>query len=103
MSLTNAGALVGDEVVEVFAEPVAASLSPAPPYVPLRSLVGFARVSLAPGAAAAVPFSIAAEAFELTAGDGSRGLLNGARFVLRACLGPGRGGDLVFGVELSGF
>ena len=107
VALSNdAGGLAGDEVVEVFVEPDRASLGPAPPpFVPLRSLAGFARRSLAPGAAAAdVPFVLAAdEAFALTRADGSRAPLNGARFVVRVCLGPLRGGELTFNVTTAGF
>jgi beta-D-xylosidase 4 len=107
VALSNeAGGLVGDEVVEVFVEPDRSSLGPAPPpFVPLRSLAGFARRTLAPGAAAAdVPFVLAAdEAFSLTRADGSRAPLDGARFVVRVCLGPLRGGELVFNVTTVGF
>jgi beta-glucosidase-like glycosyl hydrolase len=107
VALSNlAGGIAGDEVIEVFVEPDRASLAPAPPpFVPLRSLAGFARRSLAPGAAPAdVPFLLAAdEAFSLTRADGTRAPMNGARFVVRVCLGPGRGGELTFNVTTEGF
>ena len=107
VALSNdAGGLAGDEVVEVFVEPDRSSLGPAPPpFVPLRSLAGFARRALAPGAPAAdVPFSLAAdEAFSLTRADGSRAPISGARFVVRVCLGPLRGGELTFNVTTVGF
>jgi beta-glucosidase-like glycosyl hydrolase len=106
MAGAPAGVASGDEVVMVFVEPDRASLAPQPPpFVPLRSLVGFARRSLAPGGAAAdAGFSLeAADAFALTSADGSRAPLDGARFVVRVCLGPGRGGDLTFNVTLQGF
>lgn len=102
VSLTNEGAVQGDEVVELFVEPDASSLSPLPPFVPLQSMVGFARRSLAPGATATIQFTLAAaDAFAVTAADGTRAVPSGARFTVRVCLGPLRGGDLIFDVVMS--
>jgi hypothetical protein len=88
--LTNVGTLAGDEVVFVFAEPAAGSFAARPPpYLPTRSLVGFARRSLPAGGGAILTFELAAEdAFALTQGGGSRAPVNGGAFTLVVGTGP---------------
>lgn len=80
VTVTNTGARVGDEVVQLYLVPRASSLSPAPPFVPTRVLVAFARVGgLAPLEARDVPLTIdPREAFMLTSdAAGTRGLVAG--------------------------
>ncbi len=52
-TVTNTGARAGDEVVEVYLTDQSATVP-----VPIRSLVGFARVSLQPGASRTVHFAV---------------------------------------------
>ena len=58
LSVTNAGSVFGDEVVQVYVAPPASSISRAP-----KTLAGFARVSLAPGETAPVSMILGARAF----------------------------------------
>ena len=78
VTVTNTGARAGDEVVQIYIVPH--DLSPRPPFVPTRFLVGFQRVSLAAGEARAVPFALdPAAAFTVTAdAAGTRGLVSGS-------------------------
>lgn len=80
LALRNSGGMDGDEVIQVYVLPTAASLVPPPPFTPTRFLVGFQRVSLAAGASVAVPLTLDAQsAFTLTRDAlGSRGLVSGA-------------------------
>ena len=55
-SVRNVGELAGNEVVQLYVHDVAASLTR-----PVRELRGFARVSLEPGQARTVTFTLAAE------------------------------------------
>lgn len=88
--LTNVGSMAGDEVVLVFAIPKPGTFAARqPPFVPLQSLVGFARASLQPGGSAVLAFNLSAqEAFALTQEDGSRAPIDGGQFTLRFGTGP---------------
>ncbi len=88
--LENVGARDGDEVVLLFAVPVAGTFGARPPpFLPARSLVGFARRSLAAGGRATLAFQVAAEdALALTQADGSRAPINGGAFSLAVGTGP---------------
>jgi hypothetical protein len=100
------GTLAGDEVVFVFAEPAAGSFAARPPpYLPTRSLVGFARRSLPAGGGAILTFELAAEdAFALTQGGGSRAPVNGGAFTLVVGTGPAQPHvALSVGVKLQGW
>jgi len=90
VELANVGSVAGDEVVQVYAEPQPGSFAARPPpFTPVRSLVAFARRSLAAGGRAALRFDLnATDAFALTAGDGSRAPINGGAFSLVVCTGP---------------
>lgn len=106
--LSNIGstaAVVADEVVQVYVEPLAESLPSVsrPLFVPKTSLAAFSRHTVASLASVAVNFNLTIEAFRLTLGDGTRALLDGANFTVRVTLGPTRGGDVTFTVGLSGF
>jgi hypothetical protein len=98
--LTNVGGRDGDEVVLLFAEPVAGTFAAAPPpFLPRRSLVGFARRSLAAGARAEVSFVVAApDALALTQADGSRAPVDGGVFRLVVGTGPAQP-DVALAVE----
>ncbi len=67
VEVRNAGTVPADEVVQLYVSDVEAS-GP----VPLRALKGFRRVSLRPGEARAVRFSLDERAFSLVGADGRR-------------------------------
>jgi hypothetical protein len=76
-NVTNTGARAGDEVVTVFAEGAAPLL---------RQLVDFARVSLAPGASAQVPFDVPFSALAQADAAGA-GVVRAGAHVLSFCGG----------------
>ncbi|TFH48293.1 MAG: glycoside hydrolase family 3 protein [Lysobacterales bacterium] len=94
VTVTNTGTRAGDEVVQLYLTDVEASVP-----VPLRSLVGFRRLSLQPGESAAVAFTVNAAqmaAFD----DHGRTLVEPGEFVLtvgggqpQAAGNPGRTGN----------
>jgi len=63
----NSGAYAGDEVVQMYLSDLEASVR-----VPVRSLVGFTRVSLEPGAAQEVSFTITSEQMRIVNDAGER-------------------------------
>jgi len=80
LALDNTGSRDGDEVVQVYVVPNATTLAPAPPYVPARYIVAFARVKVAAGARAAVDIVVdLVDALTVTADvAGARTLVSGA-------------------------
>jgi beta-glucosidase len=92
----------GDEVVQVYVVPTAATLTPPPPYIPTRFLVGFQRVPLAAGAATPVNITLdTAAAFTMTAdAAGTRGLVAGA-YALEVTRGVGDGSALSVPVTVT--
>eukprot|EP00937_MAST-01D_sp_MAST-1D-sp2_P007217 g7217.t1 len=77
--VANTGDRAGDEVVMAFHAPGAAIRAAANHPVPLKALVGFERVRLAPGEEARVEFAAQADVFRLVDAAGERVLLPGAR------------------------
>lgn len=69
----NTGSYAGDEVVQLYLSDLEASVD-----VPIRSLVGFTRVSLTPGASKEVSFTISPEQMKLVNDLGERVLEPGA-------------------------
>jgi beta-glucosidase len=70
VTVTNAGAMAGDEVVEAYVK------SPAE-GAPIQSLVGFERVHLAAGASKEVTLKIAPRSLSVVDGDGNRSIAAG--------------------------
>jgi len=96
-TVVNTGTMAGDEVVQVYHSAGAAIRATAPYPVPIRSLVDFDRVSLAPGASAQLTFALQETAFELVQGDGNLTLVPGDRTVV---FSRGTGADVVIPVSL---
>ena len=71
-TVTNTGAVAGDEVVQVYHSIDAASAAKLRHPVPKRKLVDFERVSLAAGASAVVDFAVPAARLTLTTNSGTR-------------------------------
>ncbi|MGD2067469.1 MAG: glycoside hydrolase family 3 C-terminal domain-containing protein [Gemmatimonadota bacterium] len=67
VEVENAGPVPADEVVQVYVTDVEATVP-----VPVRSLAGFRRVTLAPGERSRVSFSLDPRAFSLIDADGGR-------------------------------
>ncbi len=67
VTVKNTGSRAGDEVVQVYLSDLEASVP-----VPQRALVGFKRVSLAPGESARCEFSLAPDAFTIINDNGVR-------------------------------
>ena len=80
LALDNTGDRDGDEVVQVFVVPNATTLAPAPPFVPTRYIVAFARVAVAARARADVDIVVdLVDALTITADVmGARTLVSGA-------------------------
>ena len=76
VEVRNAGAVAGDEVVQVYLSDLEASVR-----VARWKLVGFARVPLAPGEAKSVPFTIGARSMAVVDGRG-RHVVEPGRFRL---------------------
>lgn len=76
VTVANTGAREGDEVVELYVRDLEASI-----VVPLRSLRGFERVTLAPGERRRVTFTLGPRDFSLIDLEGRR-VLEPGRFVL---------------------
>jgi beta-glucosidase len=70
VTVTNAGAMAGDEVVEAYLK------SPAE-GAPIQSLAGFERVHLEPGATKQVTLKIAARSISTVDNDGNRSIVAG--------------------------
>ncbi len=73
VTVRNTGARAGDEVVQLYLRDVEASVTR-----PVRELRGFARVSLEPGAAARVTFTLHADQLAFTGLDRRRAIEPGA-------------------------
>jgi len=71
VTVTNSGKVKGDEVVELYMNPPAASGGPT------RALKGFKRISLDPGASTKVQFSLTPRDLSSVAQDGTRAVLAG--------------------------
>ncbi len=71
VTVTNSGKVKGDEVVELYLNPPAASEGP------IRALKGFKRISLDPGASTKVQFSLTRSRPQLRCQDGTRAVLPG--------------------------
>ena len=67
VDVRNVGDRPGDEVVQLYARDEAASVAR-----PIRELLGFQRVTLAPGESRTVVFSLRSEQFAFTAADHRR-------------------------------
>ena len=93
--VTNAGAMAGEEVVQLYLSDLASSVE-----APIHSLVGFRRVTLAAGETREVVFTVAAEQFMLV-GDDGRPRLEPGQFRLSAggC-SPGARGAALGAAEL---
>ncbi len=103
-TVTNTGALAGDEVLLVFhsvGDAIRAKASKLHP-VPLKQLVGFERVgSLAPAASTSVTFSLEKQAaLSLTTADGSRAVYSGEHRLTFSTGVPGVA-DLAFAVAAA--
>lgn len=98
--VTNAGAVDGDEVVQLYFVPLAVA-SPQPPFLALRALMSFARVRVAAGASVDVPLVVDAAKMALTLSDGTRGPMDGEYSVV---VSTGDGvAELEAGATLAGF
>lgn len=76
--LTNTGAMAGDDVVQLYYSPVPGSFGAAePPYLPIRQLFDFQRVTVQAGGSVILPFSLTWASLPLTQADGSRTALVG--------------------------
>jgi beta-glucosidase len=84
VEVRNAGAMAGDEVVEVYVQ------GPASPVAPLKALAGFKRVHLEPGEAKKVTFSLAPRALGQVDAAGVRRVDPG---VYRISVGGGQPGQ----------
>jgi hypothetical protein len=95
ITVTNTGGMTGDEVVQVYVVPTAATLTPQPPFVPTRYIVGFRRVTAAQGAAADASVTLSlADAFTVTAdAQGTRGLVSGSYTLVVTRMGSAGGPD----------
>ena len=78
-AVKNVGGRAGDEVVQVYHAAGASIRSSVGHPVPLRSLVGFERVSVAAHATATVSFELTPDALLLTTAEGDRMLYPGER------------------------
>jgi len=67
VTVRNAGAVIADEVVQVYV-----AHDDAPPGAPRHALKAFRRVTLAPGQAETVSFGLDARALSLVGPDGER-------------------------------
>ena len=102
VSVRNIGDVAGDEVPQLYVAATRGSCAPtAPTYIPLRSLRGFERVSLAPGDDATVEFGLrAADDLRLTRDDGSQAVLN---CLWQVTVSRGHGAALAFNLSTEGF
>ena len=83
VNVTNTGAVAGDAIALLL-------VGGAPPDYPLERLIGFERVSLAPGETASINFDASAHALSRVREDGSRWLTPGT--ALTVALGGRAGG-----------
>jgi len=95
----NTGARDGDEVLQAFFVPLSVA-SPQPPFLPLRALMAFKRVSIPTAAHADVALDIDARLMPLTLSDGTRGPIDGEYMIV---ISRGQFNELTFNVSLSGW
>lgn len=101
--IANTGSRAGDEVLQVYLVPNATTLAPpVPPYVPLRQLIAFQRVTLGAGASAQVPVNITAADLLLTLSDGTRKPIDGSYNIVFS-RGQGVGPEVAVPITLTGF
>jgi len=101
--VTNTGGREGDEVLQLYVSPNAATLSPpAPPYVPVRFLIFFHRLRLQAGEGGDVSVSLNAQMLNLTLSDGTQGPING-NYSLIFSRGIGVGEEISIPLKLQGF
>lgn len=93
----NTGGVAGDEVVMVFHAAGDAVRAAAPHPVPLRRLVGFERVTVAPGGAATAAFALGEDALKLVNQAGDRVLYKGEHHLI---FSRGNGADVTFSVQV---
>ena len=99
--VSNAGGVPGDEVLQVYLAPQAASLAPPlPPFVPLRALLAFERVRVEAGAGVDVAMALSALMCNLTLSDGTRKPVDGNYTLV---LSRGVGEELQVGLTLQGW
>ena len=102
LTLANTGAVDGDEVVQVYVVPQAATLAPQPPFVPTRYIVAFARVGCKSGETADVDIEVdLVDALTITADVmGARTLVSG-KYALAVARGAGAGDELTIPVTVT--
>jgi len=83
VNVTNTGGVAGDAIALLL-------VAGAPPDYPLERLIGFERVSLAPGETAQISFAASAHALSRVREDGTRWLTPGTQ--LNITLGGRQGG-----------
>jgi beta-glucosidase len=96
VDVRNAGDRAGDEVVQVYLTNERASVP-----VPVRQLVGFERINLAPGQSRRLSFSISAEQMSVIDDRGKRVLIPSAYLVAVGGSQPGFEGESTSGPILS--
>ena len=104
--LQNTGTVAGDEVVFLFKKSDApttawnAARNLGPPTLPAKELIGFERVSLAPGSSTVVHFNTTAAKLSSVDGFGTRHVLGGTHELIFS-RGHGEELSLPLGVELA--
>ena len=96
-AVSNTGAVAGDEVVMVFHQAGDAIRTASDHPIPLKSLVQFDRVTLAPGASTTITFTLLEAAFELTTTDGNKTVIPGQRNIV---FSRGTGNDVAIPITL---
>jgi beta-glucosidase len=102
LTLANTGAMDGDEVLQVYVVPQAATLAPQPPFVPSRYIVAFARIGCESGLTADVDIEVdLVDALTITADVmGARTLVSGS-YALAVARGAGAGDELTIPVTVT--
>jgi beta-glucosidase-like glycosyl hydrolase len=100
VTVTNTGPVAGDEVAFLFHKPAAVTLQWGGPFAaaPLKQLVAYQRVSLAPGASQTVSFPLTAQQLSTVDARGTRHLLPGAHGLT---LSRGHGAELDLALQLT--
>jgi hypothetical protein len=101
-TVTNTGAVAGDEVVLAYVVPKRLSFGDAVAAsdpMPIKELVAFERVTVAAGATATVTFELPSERFSLVDADGHRSIVPG---VFDVVLSRGHGDELSTTVVVRG-
>lgn len=102
LTLSNTGARAGDEVVQLYFTPTAGTLTPGetPPFLPVRQLLAFTRVTLAAGAQAPLAFTVDAADVLLVTPAGVRKPISGSYTLT---VSRGNGEELTLPFTLAGF